>query len=325
MTVKAHEHAEIKMTLNVPVATAGASNGTALSFKEVAGIVQFTPASASDNAGVTLRVPYYFVPRALSDVSTSIGKLKGTNPSTTATVTNKHGAIAGDADFYAWGLSGNNSPGRVSNDVRAVGTQSFDWDGTQQLLVFAINTYNRWSNAATNEFDLYVDVDGDGVDDYIVFGADQGAIQTGTPNGRMGSFVYSLNSGRISINFLATAPTDSSTILLPVLTSQLCLAGEPCLSAASPRITYSAVSYDLQSSPPGVDVVSGSAKYNVWASSISQGGFASVAPGATDSSNVIAVDSAEWKLTPAKGLMVVNIDNKSGEGEAQLIKVEVEK
>jgi hypothetical protein len=313
------------MTLDVPVATAGASNGAGLSFQEVAGIVAFTPATASDNAGVTLRVPYYLVPRALSDVSTSIGKLKGTNPSTTATVTNKHGAIAGDADFYAWGLSDKKDPGKVSNDVRAIGAQSFQFDdaNTTQLLVFAVNTFNRWSNASTNEFDIYVDVDGDGVDDYIVIGLDQGAVQAGDFNGRLGSFVFSTRSGGASINFLATAPTDSSTALLPVLSSQLCRATEPCLSAANPRITYHAVSFDLQEG--GVDVVSGSAKYNVWSSAISQGGFATVDPGATDTSNVIAVDSAEWMLTPAKGLMIVTLDNMSGGDEAQLIDVEVGK
>ena len=38
--------------------------------------------------------------------STKLGtsKLKTSAPSTTATITNSGGAIAGDADFYAWGL-----------------------------------------------------------------------------------------------------------------------------------------------------------------------------------------------------------------------------
>jgi hypothetical protein len=189
--------------------------------------------------------------------------------------------------------------------------------------VFAVNTYDRWSNASTSEFDIYVDVDGDGIDDYIVVGVDQGAIQTGVFNGRMGAFVFSTRSGGASLNFLATAPTDSSTAELAVLSSQLCRTGEPCLSAASPRISYQAVSFDVVHG--GMDVVNGSAKFNVWSSAISQGGFATVDPGAIDTSTVIAVDSAEWKLTPAKGLMVVTLDNKSGDGEAQLIKVEVEK
>ena len=73
----------MKLTLNVPVAGVGPSNSGGFAFNDVAGLVQFTPASASDNGWIALRVPYYFVPRALSNVSTSIGKLSGTNPSIT--------------------------------------------------------------------------------------------------------------------------------------------------------------------------------------------------------------------------------------------------
>ena len=323
VTVPPREAVEVGVTLTVPVATAGASNGSGLSFREVAGLVQFTPVSAADNAGSSIRVPYYLVPRALSNITTRIGPLGGHTTSTVATVSNRVGAIAGDADFYAWGLSARNSPGQGSNDIRAVGTQSFDWDGTQQLLVFAINTYNRWSNASTNEFDIYVDVDGDGVDDYLVLGADQGQLTAGTPNGRMATFVISLLSGSATFNFLATAPTDSSTAELAALTSQLCLPGEPCLSATNPRIAYHVVGYDLNGAPD--KVVPGTAKYNVWASAISQGGFATVAPNATDASNTIVVNPAEWRRTPPKGLMIVTLDNKSGENEAQLIPVSLDR
>ena len=319
VTVRGRENAELRVTLTVPVATVAPSNLGGLSFREVAGMVEFTPLSAADNSGIALRVPYYLVPRSLSDVSTRVGSLRGANPSAVATVTNR-GALAGDADFYAWGLSASRVPGRVSNDVRAVGAQSFDFDGAQQLLVFAVNTFDRWSNASTNEFDVNVDVDGDGLDDYVVVGVDQGAVQTGTFNGRLGVFVFSTRSAGATINFLATAPTDSSTALLPVLTSQLCRVGEPCLSAANPRLTYNVVAFDLANG--GVKAVPGKAKYNVWSSAISQGGFATVAPGATDTSNVISVNSAEWQLTPAKGLMIVTLDNKSGREEAQLIEVE---
>jgi minor extracellular serine protease Vpr len=323
VTVPPNNKAEVKVTLSVPVATAGDENGAGLSFREVAGLIVLTPASATDNAGVALRVPYYFVPRALSGVETKIGKLSGNNPSTTATVTNSKGAIAGNADFYALGIEDKKQSGKASNDVRAIGVQSFPLSATQAIVVFAVNTYNRWSNASQNEFDLYVDVDGDGVDDYIVVGADEGAILAGDPNGIMGSFVFSTRSPGASIVFDATAPTDGSIAELPVLASQLCRTGEPCLSAAHPRLTYHAVSFDLTTN--GSDVVQGSAQFNVWSNAISTGGFATVAPGQTDSSNVISVDSAEFALTPAIGLMVVTLDNASGADEAQLIEVKLKK
>jgi subtilisin family serine protease len=325
VSVPANGSATVTMTLQVPVATAGNADGAGLSFREVAGLVQFTPVSAADNAGVTLRVPYYLVPRAQSDISTTIGTLSGTDPSTSATVTNQHGAITASADFYAWGLQGQKvKGGKSTNDISAVGTQSFDWDGTQNLLVFAVNTYSRWSSPSSNEFDIGVDVDGDGTDDYIVVGVDQGAIQTGTFNGVMGTFVFSTRSAGASINFLATAPTDRSIAELAVLTSQLCRPGEPCLNAANPRISYHATGFDVINGGPGIDVP-GVAKFNVFSSAVSQGGFVVVAPGGSDSSTPIAVNSAEFAVTPALGVMVVTLDNASGEPEAQLIDLKLKK
>jgi len=330
VTVPANGDAEVQVTLNVPAATAGASSSeVGLNFREVSGLVQFTPATAADNANVALRVPYYMVTRAKADVSTKLGRLEGTNPTALASVTNKKGVIAGDADFYAWGLEDKKDKGKVSNDIRAVGAQSFPnpsvADPNRQLIVFAINTHDRWSNASTNEFDIPVDVDGDGVVDYIVVGVDQGAVTTGVFSGVMSTFVFSTRSrGASQSVFGAVAPTDSSTALLLVRSSQLCRASEPCLhKITNPRITYGATGFDLQNG--GVDEVKGTARYNVWASAISQGGFATVAPGATDATIVIKVNSAEWALTPAKGLMIVTYDNKSGADEAQLIDVKIEK
>jgi len=65
------------------------------------------------------------------------------------------------------------------------------------LIVFAVNTRYRWSNASTVEFDIFVDVDGDGVDDYLVVGIDNGALTTGTFDGQLRSAVFSLSNFKI--------------------------------------------------------------------------------------------------------------------------------
>ena len=325
----------INVTLTVPAATAGASNGAGLSFQEVAGIIELTP-EGGFNKGIKLRVPYYLVPRALSDIRTKLGsKLRPSNPTSTANVSNEDGVIAGDADFYAWGLSDGKDAGKASNDVRAIGVQSFDGTAVggpagSQFIGFSVNTYDRWSNASTNEFDIFVDVNNDGVDDYVVVGVDQGAVQTGTFNGRLGSFVFSTRSPGASIAFFAQAPTDSAAANIFVLSTQLCRGDnpatpavdpEPCLNAANPRFTYSAVSFDLNEG--GVlDEVDGSAKYNAWSPAISTGGFQTVAPGGT-AQETISVNATEWALTPALGLMVTTVDNKSKNGgESQTIPVD---
>jgi subtilisin family serine protease len=328
VTVPPRGSATVNVSLSVPAASAGNSDG----FREVAGLVEFTPVGASDNGGIALRVPYYLVPRVRANVSTDLGKLKGTDPSTVATVTNRKGTIAGGADFYAWGISDGkdavdhvNDARNVTNDVRAIGVQSFPFPSgavpTRQLIVFAVSTWKRWSNASSNEFDIYVDVDRDGVDDYVVVGVDFGAVTAGDFNGQMGAFVFSLRTGTPSIAFFATAPTDGSVAELPVLSTQLCLPGEPCLSDANPRFTYHAVSFDLVNG--GVDEVQGSAAFNPWRNAITTGGGAAVAPNGSDATNTIAIDSAEWALTPALGLMSVSLDNPSGPDQAQLIKVNV--
>ncbi len=319
VTVPAGGKAEVHLTLSVPAATAGSANGPGLSFREVAGLIEFTPASASDNSGIALRVPYYLVPRALSGIETD-AKLNKGETTTTATITNKHGVIAGDADFYAWGLSDKKDKGKVSNDVRAIGVQSFPFDATNQFIGFAVNTYDPWSNASTNEFDIFVDVDNDGTDDYVVVGVDQGAVQTGSFNGRMLSWVFSTRSPGASAFFFAQAPTDSSSLGIFILSSQLCRTGEPCLNAANPRFTYTAASFDLLDG--GVDVVDGSAKFNAWSNAVTTAAFESVAPGGSVTVP-IAINAAEWAQTPALGLMVMSLDNKSGADEAQLIELKV--
>jgi len=321
VTIPAGGDTTVNVTLNVPVATVGDSNGSGLSFREVAGLITFTPSGGSNN-GVTLRVPYYLVPRALSGVNANMATfVRTSSPTTNANLSNPSGPITGNADFYAWGLNDVKDAGTNSADVRGIGVQSFPF-GANQLLVFAVNTWNRWSNAAANEFDIYVDVNpaaNDG-DDYVIVGADQGAVQTGTSNGRMAAFVFSTRSTGATVNFFATAPTDSSTALLPVLSSQLCRAGEPCLSGANPRLTYHAVSFDVTSN--FVDVVAGTAKYNAYSSSITQGDFVTVPRGASGAVP-ITITPAEWAQTPALGTMIVTLDNKAGQKEAALLPLEL--
>jgi len=144
---------------------------------------------------------------------------------------------------------------------------------------------NRWSNAATNEFDIYVDVNNDGIDDYILVAADQGALTTGTFNGVLVTAVFPINpSAPGALAFLATAPSDGSTALLPVRSSNFCAAGHPCMTTLGPgtnkRFTYHAFGFDATSS--FVDVVAGTAKFNAGpTSAISQGMFAGLPVGAS--------------------------------------------
>jgi subtilisin family serine protease len=298
----------IDVKLQVPAASAGDSSA----FNDVTGLLVFTPAAGS-NHDVTLRLPYYFVPQAVSHIDTKLDVLQlRRHGSAEATVTNKKGASSGSADWYAWGLSDGADSGLGGNDAAAVGVQAFPG-----LLAFAIKTRKRWSNAAAYEFDVLVDVDGDGSDDYDVVGIDYGAITSGDFNGQLATAVFDLRSGSGSIAFLADAPLDSSTLVLPVLISQLCQSGSPCLSASNPRFKYHAATFGLIDGSS--DTIRGTASFNAFTPAISTGMYDTLAPGSS-TSETVTIDAGEWKLTPPLGLMIVSHDNPSKD-EAQLIRV----
>jgi hypothetical protein len=295
--------------------------------------VKFTPVAGA-NAGISLHVPYLLVPRPLSHVELKLDKndLEPESPSTTATVSNKDGTIASSADFYAWGLEDGDDGFRY-NDQRAVGAQAFDSptaaDPTRRLMFFAVNNWRAWSHASVNEVDITIDVGMDGDDDYAVVMADLGLLTAGAFDGQPAVAVFNLHTDAGAIAFLASAPTDSSTMLLPVrihsgsaAARQLCTGGgADCLSAANPRFSYRVESFGLRLTED--DTMPGTASFNAWTSSISQGAFVPLNP--NQSVDVpISVNMAEWALTPAKGVMVVSRDNKNGKNEAETVEVKVD-
>ncbi len=310
--IKAHENAEVRMALKVPAATSGNSDA----FRDVAGLITFTPASASQNGGITLRVPYYLVPRVSSNVGAELSQeVKAANPNGTVKLSNKESAIAATADFYSWGLESKGGNKNPIINLSAAGVQSFPYSATDQLVVFAVTTQEAWSSPSTREFDFYVDVDGDGNADFAVVGVDIGLITTGAFDGRIAAAVFNLATGAARVDFLAQASTDGSTMLIPVLASRL------GLNAAKPRFSYTATGYDLVQTGAS-DSFSQTTAYNAFSSAITDGQFLPMAPSAS-TAVPFSVNLTEWALTPALGLMVVTQDNTNGKDEANLVKVEV--
>lgn len=307
VTVAPGGEATIEVTLNVAASTVGNSDA----FRHVSGNVLLS------GGEVPLRVPYLLVPRALSKVSASLsGNLNPNGQPRTLTATNPGGQIAGIADIYQWGLSDGDDLneavfGGGGYDLRAVGVQAFPFNASNQMIVFAISTHDRWSTAAVNEYDILVNVDGDPAAEFAVVGVDLGAVTAGTFNGQLGAFVFNLETGAATIDFLAVAPTDSSTLLLPVLSSRL------GLTAADGDFEYEAVSFSLEG--PGVDPMKGKAGFNPWAPALTNFPFLSVPPGGS-ASDTVAIDPAAYGSQKLLGVMSVVHDNASGALEAQLIK-----
>jgi minor extracellular serine protease Vpr len=311
VTVPAKGTASVDVTLSVPYATAGTATDSR--FDDVAGLVTFTPTGGS-NHGVALRVPYYLVPQTVSQVRTSLNADKLAKVGAAIATTTNGGVAGGTADWYAWGLTDPTEKSLAGDDIVAVGAQA--WNGG---LAFAIDVANRVSNPSDYEYDVYVDVNGDGKDDYDVVAVNFGLITAGTPDGQFAVAVIDLRSGDGSIEFLADATYDGSTIVLPVLTEQLCADGSPCLSPSNPRLTYHVVAFG--ETDGSMETVAGKASFNAFSPAITTGIYDAVAPGA-HINNTVTVNSTEWAQTPAKGLMIITHDNKSN-SETQLIGVTV--
>src|SRR4029077_20646684 len=169
-----------------------------------------------------------------------------------------------------------------------------------QILQFAVNTFGRTSNPSTQVYDILLDVNGDGIPDFDVEAADLGVLTTGTFYGQLAVAVFNLATGTGALEFLATAPTDGNTVLMPLV------AADVGITTSNPRFSYVAQTTDLLSG--NIDTITTPARFNAFNNSISTGAFDLLPPGAS-ASEPISIDRTEFALTPALGEMVVSIEN----------------
>jgi len=331
------ESAEVRVRLNVPAATAGSASGTSGpagfgAFRQASGLVMFSPTTANGNGGASLAVPYFLVARARAEVEAKFasGNFGPATPSTTAEVRNHSSAVTGTADFYAWGPRGKNRKAATAG-LRAVGVQSFDvpanllgLPGTSpvKLLVFAVNVFHPWTTPVLNEYDILLDVNGDGKFDFAV-------VSVGLTSGRVRVNIFDLSKSpavlvKQTVVFAATAPTNESTILMPIV------AADVGIKASSPRFAYAAQGFDgftgdfdfLGENADGT-AAADAGRFNAFNNAVSTGAFAVVGP-RSRASVPLTINPTEFAATPALGVMVVGIENFSGRAEANLLRFERE-
>jgi subtilisin family serine protease len=323
LSVPAHQSRSVAVTLSLSASAvaalptadtfAGVGPGALLS---VEGVVTATP-NTSGTGIYPLHVPFLLVPRGDSAVAAG-------PPSpyhVTAGVANanvplkNNGIHGGTADVYAWGIHDKDHTTGIAS-IRAVGVQSQPAASCgaaagDACLVFAVNGWHQWSNAAAAEFDIGIDTNGDGSPDFIVVGVDLGAVLTGTFNGIDASFTFDV-AGNLIGAFYADAPMNGSVIELPAIASEI------GVTSGSPTFTYSITGFDLITG--NVDAVPGTAAYNAFTPSLSNGQVVSLAPRAS-ATLPISVTLNRQKATPALGWMIVSLDNANGAAQAALIPV----
>jgi minor extracellular serine protease Vpr len=315
----------LSVNLAIPAATAGSSSG----LREVSGYVTITPASGG-NGGAVLNFPYYAITHARSDVQAAIRTpFSPSHPNSTMVIHNNSGAVTGNYDFYSWGSSGTASKG--AHGIRAVGVKSStsaSCPAGDKLLTFAINT---WKSNPTYDGRIDAEVDmwlpgNTGTADYAIYTQDVGqATGTGAFNGQIGVITLNVATGAGTIKFLATAPFDSSIVLMPVCSSDIGLS-----SAGTQRFSYVGFT-DFGTDDPNAtagDIPdnTGFAQYNPFTPALSAtvaipagGGMpANIAPLADALLNV-NINPTEWAQTPTKGAMIISRENPNGGADEQAL------
>ncbi|GAA1645520.1 S8 family peptidase [Microbacterium flavum] len=313
ITVAPGSSAKILLTVGAAARDVPGSVGDdQFAFHEISGDITLTSVDS------TLRVPYLLVPRSTSTVSTPTSALftkkqKVANATKKISLWNLFGAQpSAGADVYTWGLSDEkDAPASLADtgyDLRAAGVQSLG-AGDDALAVFALNMHKRWSNAASNEYDVLIDADRDGAADWIVLSADSGAVRSGSSDGQAEVFIVNAETGALAASgFLTQSPTDSSTLLLPVYLSDLGITG---------AFDYSVQTFGVNG---GTDAASEWATYDPSAPAISNGQYVDV-PQRRTASVSVAVDAGQVAAQKPLGAMVVVLDNPSGTSEALLVKL----
>ena len=211
---------------------------------EESGYATLTPTST----GPVLRVPIYAAARPASDMSTAENTINLPDPTGTFTV-NQTG-IGVDTgvnnpidelslvslvelqetspnDFGTVGLADNADLKYigVASDVAAAGSVE------DSYMVFGIASQAPWSSPNDVEFDIYIDADRDGVDDFVLFNLDIAPlVAPGTRNDVYISVLCPLDlvpciiqdfMNGLSSDFLHSVPMNSNVITIPVFTGDL--------------------------------------------------------------------------------------------------------
>jgi minor extracellular serine protease Vpr len=293
------------------------------------GAVVATP-TTSGTGIYALRVPYILAPRGLSNITAGArSAYTKTGSGSTATVPlSNPGIHGGTADVYAWGIHDANdvTGGEDSMDVRDVGVQvqskeflcGADTTGVcghadDRSLIFAINTYGRASNPSINEFDIAIDLQNNGRPDFFVVGVDFGAVTANAFDGRFTSFIFDSKGNLIDL-WIADAPMNGSTILLPVLASEIGL--DPAVN--STKFRYSVNAFSIV---PGalVDTTT-QASFRSHQPPVSTGQQILLAPGES-ATLTVSIDKGKFSGTPQLGWLVIGLDDANGAAQADEVPV----
>jgi hypothetical protein len=313
---------------------------------EEAGYVTLTPAS-----GPVLRVPVYAAPRAVSAMGTALGGIDiSTGPNTGTRNVNLTGTgistgssfsttspfpgqdeVSLVSVFELQDKSPEELPGAGvddSADLRYVGVARTN-DGFGDVVNFGIATYGNYSTATPSdtEFDIYIDVDQDGNDDFVVFNWNFGsATGAGSQDNFVSVLVDLSTNGLVVQNFVnAISAGTRDTVLFNnrVMNLQAYATGGGSLGLTGP-FDYQVFSFNREA---GLVDVSDRHTYDISAPGLSAPGNSAYAPlGApvyddlNGNSIPVAFDRDAYNAAGSLGLLLLHHHNATP-NQAQVIDV----
>ena len=284
--------------------------------------VEFDGYISVSDAIESVSVPWHILPHKAAGVTVGSNTIAlDASGAGTLSLANAAGATTGLVDVYA--LTGT-SP-QISTLLNPVGSQDVLIDlkavgvrynaavgATPATVQFAISTYGQRSHAAyPAEFDVYVDSNNDGIDDYVIFTAENGTFAS---SGQTLVFVQSLSATTASAFFFAIADLSASNAVLTVPATAI------GITSATQKIKFSVYAFDnyftgvLKDSIVGMTHTPGQPKYATTGSTFS------LPVGVAGGVPVSAVAGGATASPSQTGFLLHHRDGKTGR-ESDLVTV----
>lgn len=225
-------------------------NGELLNTVEYAGYLTFTSGAES------VHIPWHILPHQAANVKPTATTLTLNGNPGSLSFTNTPGAVGGLVDIFSLTGTGVQFPPSALPapgsdyaviNLQAVGTRLICLDPACSTygVQFAINTFGQRSHPdVPAEFDVLIDLNGDGNPDLDVFNADIGYLTNGTFTGQNGVFIVDIAKNTASGPYFYTiADLDSANVILTAPLSAMVTAGGLQMTISAP-FTFTVDAFD---------------------------------------------------------------------------------
>ncbi len=176
----------------------------------------------------TVRLPWHILPHKSAAVTPSATSVVLSGGTGNLTLANTAGAVAGRVDVFS--LTGTSpklpsatlpKPGDnfAIVDLKSVGVRQVNIFGSGDGAQFAVNTFGERAHPNyPAEFDIYVDSNNDGTNDFVIFNAENGGFGA---TGQNVTAVVNLATNAQTIRFFTDADLNSANAIFTVLLSDI--------------------------------------------------------------------------------------------------------